>query len=207
MDAGFGWTVLSRDALRKAEARLQEETQGVRDEVGFLLLHQAYADRFFPGTSVLQTRLRYIFFVPWIYNDLLGQRARIDDRLRQKETALAGRLKEHESDGVIGSRKYPKPTSQPPSMIYWSALGTWGILRPLSDGSLPPRRMVHRHLSTSKMRSRLEDADSEPLQMEHAVFVGLPKPPDAWNDSDRKLTFRLSKPERQSTSGENACED
>ena len=56
----IGWIHFSRDALRRAEARLREEQEGVRDEIGFLLLHQAYADRFFPGTSVLQTRLRYI---------------------------------------------------------------------------------------------------------------------------------------------------
>jgi len=58
---------LSPDAIRRAEARLREEIQGVRDEIGFLFLHQAYADRFFPGTSVQQTRLRYALFVPWIY--------------------------------------------------------------------------------------------------------------------------------------------
>ncbi|WP_316397066.1 hypothetical protein [Bradyrhizobium sp. 33ap4] len=32
---------------------MDEETMGVRDEIGFLTIHQRYADRFFPGTSVL----------------------------------------------------------------------------------------------------------------------------------------------------------
>lgn len=67
----IGWIHFSREALRRAETRLREEQEGVLDEIGFLLLHQAYADRFFPGTSVLQTRLRYIFFVPWLYLDLM----------------------------------------------------------------------------------------------------------------------------------------
>ena len=72
MEAAFGWTLLSPEAIRKAEARLREDAQGVRDEIGFLFLHQAYADRFFPGTSVQQTRLRYALFVPWIEILLAG---------------------------------------------------------------------------------------------------------------------------------------
>ena len=59
MEPTLGWTLLSRDALRRAETQLRDEVQGVRDEIGFLAVHQAYADRFFPGTSVLHTRLRY----------------------------------------------------------------------------------------------------------------------------------------------------
>jgi hypothetical protein len=63
MEPVFGWTLLSPEAIRKAEAQLREDAEGVRDEIGFLFLHQAYADRFFPGTSVQQTRLRYALFV------------------------------------------------------------------------------------------------------------------------------------------------
>lgn len=66
MQSSFGWTLLSRDALRRAETQLRDDVEGVRDEIGFLSLHQAYADRFFPGMSVLHTRLRYVLFVPWM---------------------------------------------------------------------------------------------------------------------------------------------
>jgi hypothetical protein len=51
---------LSRDALARAKAQMDEESMGVRDEIGFLTIHQGYADRFFPGTSVLHTRARYL---------------------------------------------------------------------------------------------------------------------------------------------------
>ena len=51
MEPSLGWTLLSRDALRRAETQLRDDVQGVRDEIGFLALHQAYADRFFPGTN------------------------------------------------------------------------------------------------------------------------------------------------------------
>ena len=65
--SGYGWTFLSRDALRRAERQLSGTGEGVRDEIGFLIVHQRYADYFFPRTSVLHTRLRYALFVPWIY--------------------------------------------------------------------------------------------------------------------------------------------
>jgi len=66
MQPQFGWTLLSQDALRRVETQMRDEVEGVRDEIGFLSLHQAYADRFFPGTSVPHTRLRYVLFVPWM---------------------------------------------------------------------------------------------------------------------------------------------
>jgi hypothetical protein len=44
---------LSRKA--QAEQMMFGGAAGVRDEVGFLIVHQRYADHFFPGTSVLHT--------------------------------------------------------------------------------------------------------------------------------------------------------
>ena len=64
MRPALGWAGLSRSALKRAEAQLMAGSEGVRDEVGVLTLHTAYANRFFPGTSVQQTRLRYALFVP-----------------------------------------------------------------------------------------------------------------------------------------------
>ena len=59
----LGWTMLSREEMRQAE-RLTSGEQDTRDEIGFLLIHQGFADRFFPGTSVLHTRVRYALLVP-----------------------------------------------------------------------------------------------------------------------------------------------
>jgi hypothetical protein len=126
--AEFGWTYLSRIALAKAEAQLSAESQGVRDEIGFLLVHQYYADRFFPGTSVLHTRLRYVLFVPWMYQ-LLGQgRAKPapEQAIQKMEGDLCRRLLKFEPHqlGIIGRLSEGKSMGQPPSMVYWNALGT-----------------------------------------------------------------------------------
>ena len=106
---------------------------GVRDEIGFLTIHQGYADRFFPGTSVLHTRARYAVFVPWLFEDLAGLTGPAAARaLRERERELAGRLRDAGKSKVIGGRVFPKPSSQPPSTVYWNALAVWGILRPAS---------------------------------------------------------------------------
>jgi len=38
-----------------------------RDELGLAIIRDGFADLFFPGTTTLQTRARYFFFVPWLY--------------------------------------------------------------------------------------------------------------------------------------------
>lgn len=205
MEPAFGWTLLSQDAIRRAEARLREEIQGVRDEIGFLFLHQAYADRFFPGTSVQQTRLRYALFVPWIYERV----ARIDRKRRHQnsveklildeEVRLTGRLlSSGEKDGVIGRRVYgqKRPSSQPATLVYWSALVTWGLIRPLEDGSPPSRAAVHRLMNSDISCPRMYNDDGIPLEEAHIIFAGLPAAPDAWNDNSKPITFELRDCER-----------
>ena len=155
MQSSFGWTLLSRDALRRAETQLRDDVEGVRDEIGFLSLHQAYADRFFPGTSVLHTRLRYVLFVPWMYERISHQpdRQRVADLIEKQELELTRRLKDTGEGGVIGVRSYPNPTAQPPSLTYWSALNTWRILRPASNGTIPSRQTVHRAIAPGRCSS------------------------------------------------------
>jgi hypothetical protein len=72
--SNFGWTYLSRSVLRPAEHQLSGAGEGVREEVGFLISHQRCADYFFPGTSVLHTRIRYALSIPWIYQTLYEER-------------------------------------------------------------------------------------------------------------------------------------
>ena len=192
MKSALGWTLLSREALKRAETQLRDELQGVRDEVGFLALHQAYADRFFPGTSVLHTRLKYALFVPWLYRKLLEKgTGRITADLVKEEIALAGRLRSSNEDGVIGGRSYPEPTSQPASMVYWTALGAWRILRSLPSGSPPARSSVHRHLARRTSASTFHDDDHQLLEESDPVFVAVPEPPKEWYDPNAPLDFSL----------------
>ncbi|WP_156380872.1 DUF6361 family protein [Pseudolabrys sp. Root1462] len=177
--SSFGWTYLSRSALRRAERQLSGAGEGVRDEIGFLIVHQRYADYFFPGTSVLHTRLRYALFVPWIYQSLSEEAVtgRVAERLERQEVRLAGRLKQAKERGVIGGLNHPRPTTQPPSVSYWAALGTWGILRQ-QDGRMPSRALLHAILQR-KQRSAFDD-DGQELQRAELPFAALPPRPDDW---------------------------
>lgn len=191
----LGWTVLSRDALRRAEAHLREDTESVRDEIGFLNLHQAYANRFFPGTTVLQTRLRYIFFVPWMYENLTLRKdiPSAWRAIQEEETSLVKRLRHLGLDqGVIGGRSFPKPTSQPAAMVYWIALQAWGILRKLPSGSYPSRSQAHQYIQKSRKDTSLRDDDHQPLSEQHSLFVSLPEKPENWGRVSESLDFKLT---------------
>jgi hypothetical protein len=158
---------------------MDEESLGVRDEVGFLTIHQRYADRFFPGTSVLHTRARYAIFVPWLFEDLAGTVGPAATReLRERERVLAGRLSAAGQTQVIGGRVYPKPSSQPPSTVYWNALAVWGLLRSRPDGRTISRAQAH-HLLKS-MRSGTDD-DGQPLLHSAPPFLPLPTRPNGWD--------------------------
>jgi len=202
----IGWVLLSREAVARAEEALASNDQGVRDEVGFLALHQGFADRFFPGTSVLHTRLRYVLFVPWLMEKVAAAAATdIPRRLSDAETALAGQLKVKDGpdpEGVIGGRVWPCRTAQPPSMAYWTALGSWGILRKHSDGSLPSRNQTLRRLArrSARLKSRLTDDDGGILDEDAtSPFVSLPPVPEELQVRGQPLDFALSPGERSAT--------
>ena len=201
----IGWILLSREAVARAEQALNSDEKGVRDEVGFLALHQGFADRFFPGTSVLHTRLRYVLFIPWMMEQIAAEGASdLARRLAVSETAIAGQLKkgrlsDPEADGIIGGRIWPRHAAQPPSFSYWTALGAWGILRPRPGGSMPSRIETLRRLvqMNPKRRSRVTDDDGGALEHDSvSPFVKLPSSPEALGAKDEALDFRMTAAER-----------
>lgn len=67
MTAFIGWVDSSsaeRERVRRAIALFDEKD--TRDELGIGTVRDAFANAFFPGTSTIETRLRYCLFVPWI---------------------------------------------------------------------------------------------------------------------------------------------
>jgi hypothetical protein len=169
---------------------MHADQAGVRDEIGFLLIHQRYADRFFPGTSVLHTRLRYVLFVPWIYADARHARSR---QRKPAELIARGEHKLTErllgEDGVIGGRVFPKPIDQPPSYVYWTALQEWGLLRARWSRAQVERLLV------APPAAKMSDDDGVPIEQVTWPFAGCPEPADDWRSGER-LRFRLSKLER-----------
>src|SRR6266481_3577575 len=152
----LGWTMLSREEMRQVERSLANSEQDTRDEIGFLLIHQGFADRFFPGTSVLHTRVRYVLFVPWLFLQAAANKQRGSDlgaTIRRELIQLAIRLKKGERYGVIGGDKLGQLTSQPPDRVYWTALRQWGLLLP----SVGSRSEALRLLQASARATPLDD--------------------------------------------------
>lgn len=190
MKPTLGWTMLSRDEMRQAE-RLASGEQDTRDEIGFLLIHQGFADRFFPGTSVLHTRVRYALFVPWLFRYAADNKPRgsdLDATIRRQLIQLAIRLKKGERYGVIGGDKLGQLTSQPPDRVYWTALRQWGLLLP----AVGSRSEALRRLQASRRAVPLDDDGGRIDDDSTEVFCTLPKPPVGWEDLESKLDFKVS---------------
>ena len=99
------------------------------DELGLGSIRDTLSDLLFPGTSTIQTRLRYMLFVPWIYARLspsLTARP-LAAELRKEESRLIDALRVHRGEtGIIGIEAGIK-VRRLASEIYWGGLGTWGI--------------------------------------------------------------------------------
>ena len=132
MAATLTWldlTASDRDRMRQVLDLFKE--QGTVDEMGLGRLRDALSEALFPGTSTIQTRLRYVLFVPWIYRQLEARRvaafSSVSAQLRKAELDLIGPLLEHgTSQGVIGERSRGS-LARRPSSVYWTALVRWGL--------------------------------------------------------------------------------
>jgi hypothetical protein len=117
-----------RQRAQRIMALFQERE--TRDELGLGAIRDSIADHLFPGTSTIQTRLRYVLFIPWIFRMLESRDAatrQIMSDARTMETRLAEALKAGgETNGVIG-RDAGSRLQRLPSSVYWAGLGAWGI--------------------------------------------------------------------------------
>lgn len=167
-----------------------------RDELGIGGIRDAIADRLFPGTSTIQTRLRYMLFVPWVYNSLeksLVPTSRFASEAKQAEIALVQPLLTAEDDYGVFGRLAGGGLKRLPSSIYWAGLGTWGIRR------FPGSREDY-HLSVDSLyvrRSRCRKThDGEWLDDDNGQswHPKLPAPPEGFPSF---VDFLLKKSEAQ----------
>ena len=184
--------MLSREEMRQAE-KLTSGDQDTRDEIGFLLIHQGFADRFFPGTSVLHTRVRYALFVPWLFQHAAEIKPRDLDKAIERELIdLAKRLKKRERYDVIGGDVLGRLSTQPPDRVYWTALKQWGILL----SGINTRSEALRRLRASARKPLLDDDGGRLNEDSTDVFSSLPKPPSGWDNADSELDFKMSSREQ-----------
>jgi len=127
----FTWLDHSESDRRKMQRVIDLFREvDTRDELGIGQVRDAFSDLLFPGTSTIQTRARYLLFLPWIFTEMEAKkipsrRARV--RGRDFEVSLIDALVHGDvSTGVIGivARATVKRLA---SSVYWHGLGVLGI--------------------------------------------------------------------------------
>jgi len=146
-----------RQRAQRIMALFQERES--RDELGLGAIRDSIADHLFPGTSTIQTRLRYMLFIPWILRRLEGRdgtASQLSTEGRGMEIRLCEALKAGgETSGVIG-RDAGARLQRLPSSVYWAGLGAWGIRQ--FPGS---RDTYYSALPTVRRRRQRYDVEAE----------------------------------------------
>ena len=167
--------------------------QGTVDELGLGTLRDVISDALFPGTSSIHTRLRYMLFVPWIYQKLERDHAKaaeVQNRARRAELALIGPLSNAEdNDGVIGARARGTLRILP-SAVYWGAIVRWGLFVPAQSQSWYHTRFH----GLVRRRTDLSPAD-DPGVIWTKQPTWHPRLPRAPQDLAEAASFELSRDE------------
>ena len=181
-----------RHRAQRIMALFQERE--TRDELGLGAIRDSIADHLFPGTSTIQTRLRYMLFIPWLYRALEKREvpeAQLRTEARDTEIRLADALKAGgESNGIIGRDAGPR-LQRLPSSVYWAGLGAWGIR--VFPGSLDSLFVAWRGRGRLRGASSGEDA----LAGAQTPAVWNPALPQMPGDLLEHAVFRLTTDEAQ----------
>ncbi|MEZ4399365.1 MAG: DUF6361 family protein [Kofleriaceae bacterium] len=195
MEPTLTWLDLTsrdRDKMRRVLDLLTE--QNTVDEMGLGTLRDALADALFPGTSSIQTRLRYALFVPWLYQRLERRHVASEDierEARRAEIALIRALVESDdADGVIGKRA-GQSLSRLPSNVYWAGLVHWGIFLQRQTQS-----WYHAQFSILTAARDAETADDPGVVWERRAtwHRQLPRAPEGF---PAKASFALTRDEAE----------
>lgn len=122
-------TASDRDRMRRVLDLFGES--GTVDELGLGTLRDALSNILFPGVTSIQTRLRYVLFIPWTYRVLESRRTSAEsvaEQARRMEIRLMEPLAQSGEWGVIGTSARQE-LQRLPSSVYWSCLRRWGIFQ------------------------------------------------------------------------------
>ncbi len=188
----LSWIVfdeVERQRARRLMALFEERES--RDELGLGPIRDSIADHLFPGTSTIQTRVRYMLFVPWIYTmveDMDASTERLMQEARNLEIGLIDALRSGgEEEGVIG-RFARGQLQRLPSSVYWNGLRSWGIrtFAGSQEAYFASMPALRRH----RLRKRSASDFPDDASRNHAPWcAGLPcRPDDLLERADFKLT-------------------
>lgn len=166
--------------------------KGTLDELGFGTIRDAFSDHFFPGTSTLHTRARYLLFVPWVYRRIEREKVpwpQVDGRARHAQALIARALQqggEGEAQGVIGIQA-GESIQRTPAVIYWTAFRRFGIWR--FGGSIAQYWASLQRSGPASHAVRSDDGELVEQSALRGWHGGLPREPQGLLES---TTFALS---------------
>lgn len=178
MTSTFSWLDYDEAQARRAAefVRSLDEPETL-DSLGIGAVRDGIADLLFPGTSTIQTRAKYFLIVPWSVLHVAGRRPhtrlQYDNWLKDTEvqvinSLLAGSAKGE--TGIIGRISGSK-TIRMPSVVYWPALGQWGI----RTAPELTRSDYREEVLSRRTRELLENESGDRRLFE--VFDEIPEPP------------------------------
>lgn len=131
--SSLGWLDFDAAASDRAATLLRAfEEPGTLDPIGLGSIRDAFSELLSPGTSTVQTRLRYFIFLPWIFQRLERERVGPTDfprRLRHLEATLIDCLRHLGPNQGVQGFTSGKDLQRMPSEAYWGGLGSWGVRR------------------------------------------------------------------------------
>lgn len=131
MASWFGWLdQCEQDRRRMLDViDLFRQKESV-DELGLGSIRDTLANLLSPGTSTIQTRARYYFFIPWMYRDL-ERRKHEGDRMagaaRDFEVKLSAALAASDDPQGTFGRDAGAGIKRLPSSVYWAGLKRLGF--------------------------------------------------------------------------------
>lgn len=192
--SSIGWLDLDAAASERVGVLLRAlDEPETLDALGLGSVRDAFSNRLSPGTSTVQTRLRYFVFLPWILQRLENQRitsAEFAGRLRNDEARLIDCLRHlGPNNGVIGYTA-GRNLKRMPSEVYWGGLASWG-LRQL-DLSLA--EYAQQAAALGRLRPDRDD-DGNATCRSVPMWARLPTAPTDFLQAD--ISFRLSHDEAE----------
>ena len=194
-ESSLGWLDIDAAASERVSTLLRSlEEPTTLDVLGLGTIRDAFSEMLSPGTSTIQTRLRYFIFLPWIFRRLEQERVSpgdFADRLRNDEARLIDCLRHlGANQGVIGYNA-GRNLKRMPSEVYWGGLGAWGIRR--LDLSL--RDYWKRASALGRRVGHERDDDGNATRQSVLMWSADPPVPDNFLQHD--ISFELDPEEAQ----------
>jgi hypothetical protein len=160
------------------------------DNLGIGIVRDSISEQLFPGINTIQTRARYLLFIPWFCQRLESERVSSADftrRYQALEVALIDRLADStDARGVIGIEARDR-LKRFAIEIYWGGLGAYGIRH--VAGSVSDYRRGLASLYRYRRADHRDDDGNVIGSLLTSWDPNIPSPPrDFYEETDFDLT-------------------